>query len=68
MINHGGLEAEYQQEKNENLLFDHGAHYLSINHEVEQLRILLNNLNIVDIKEINFSANFLKKEILRKKF
>jgi len=53
--------------KNENLLFDHGAHYLSINHEVDQLRILLNNLNIVDTKEINFSANFLKKEILRKR-
>ena len=53
--------------KHGDLLFDHGAHYLSINHEVEQLRELLNNLNIVDIKEINFSTNFQKKEILKKK-
>ncbi len=53
--------------KNESILFDHGAHYLSINHDAEQLRKVLNDLNIVDEKEINFSTNFLKKEIVKKK-
>ena len=52
--------------KNNQLIFDHGAHYLSKNHKSEQLRRLLKELNIVDEKEIYFSTNFLKKEILKK--
>tara|TARA_B100000678_G_scaffold215293_1_gene182592 strand:+ start:216 stop:1187 length:972 start_codon:yes stop_codon:yes gene_type:complete len=47
--------------------FDHGAHYLSINHHVKQLRDILNKLNIVKEKEIIFSTDFLKNEIIKKK-
>ena len=49
-------------------LFDHGAHYLSANHKVKQLNDVLNKLNLVQEKEINFTPNFLKKEIVKKKY
>ena len=52
--------------QNNQLLFDHGAHYLSKNHEVQQLRNLLDKLNIVEEKKINFSTNYLKKEFIKK--
>ena len=53
--------------KHDDSFFDHGAHYLSINHDVKQLRDILNKLNIVKEKEIIFSTDFLKKEIIKKK-
>ncbi len=53
--------------KHGNTYFDHGAHYLSINHHVKQLRDILNKLNIVKEKEIIFSTDFLKNEIIKKK-
>ncbi len=52
--------------KNGNLIFDHGAHYLSKNHEVEQLRNLLIKLDIIEEKKIKFSTNHLKNKIEEK--
>ena len=52
--------------KHENSFFDHGAHYLSINHRVKQLRGILNKLNLVKEKEIIFSTDFLKNKIIKK--
>ena len=53
--------------KHEKSFFDHGAHYLSVNHRVKQLRNILNKLNIVKEKEIIFSTDFLKNKIIKKK-
>ncbi len=52
--------------KNDELLFDHGAHYLSKNHKVKQLKNLLDSLDIVNEKIINFSTNYLKKDFIKK--
>ena len=53
--------------KHENSFFDHGAHYLSINYQVKQLRNILNKLDIVKEKKIIFSTDFLKNKIINKK-
>ena len=53
--------------KNNQLIFDHGAHYLSKNHDIKQLGDLLDQLNAVEEKIINFSTNYLKKEFIEKK-
>ena len=52
--------------KHEKFFFDHGAHYLSINHRVKQLKDILKKSNIVKEKEIIFSTDFLKNEIVKK--
>ena len=51
----------------ENFFFDHGAHYLSVNNQIKQLRNILNKLNIIKEKEIIFLTDFLKKKIIKKK-
>ena len=38
----------------DNLIFDHGAHYLSKNHKVKQLNEVLNKLDLLKEKEIIF--------------
>ena len=52
----------------DNLIFDHGAHYLSLNHNAEQLIDILKKLNTVKEKEITFSTDFKKNTIIKKKF
>ena len=51
----------------DNLIFDHGAHYLSLNHNAEQLIDILKKLNTVKEKEITFSTDFKKNTIIKKK-
>ncbi|MDC2979574.1 FAD-dependent oxidoreductase [Pelagibacteraceae bacterium] len=51
----------------DNLIFDHGAHYLSNRHNVKQLSEILKRLDLIKEKEIIFSTNFKKNEIIKKK-
>ena len=46
--------------KHDNYLFDHGAHYLSTNHSVNQLNEVITKYNLGQIIEINFATDFLK--------
>ena len=51
----------------DNYFFDHGAHYLSVNHNVLQLNELINKLNIAKEIEIDFATNYLKNKKTKKK-
>ena len=53
--------------KHDDLIFDHGAHYLSQKHKVKQLNDVLNKLNLLREKEIIFYADFKKNEKIKKK-
>ena len=53
--------------KHGDLLFDHGAHYLSVNHNVNQLKQVLIKINITKVIEINFLTNFKEKKSIKKK-
>tara|TARA_B100001027_G_scaffold28507_1_gene16874 strand:- start:1147 stop:2121 length:975 start_codon:yes stop_codon:yes gene_type:complete len=53
--------------KHGDLLFDHGAHYLSVNHNVTQLKEVLNKIDITKEIEINFSTNLKENKLLKKK-
>ena len=53
--------------KHDNYLFDHGAHYLSTNHSVNQLYEVISRYNLGHVIEIDFATNYLKKEKTRKK-
>jgi len=53
--------------KHDNYLFDHGAHYLSTNHSVNQLNEVISRYNLGHVIEIDFATNYLKKEKTRKK-
>ncbi len=53
--------------KHGDLLFDHGAHYLSANHNVTQLKEVLNKIDITKEIEINFSTNLKENKLLKKK-
>ena len=53
--------------KHGDLLFDHGAHYLSTSHNVTQLKEVLNKINITKEIEINFSTNLKENKLLKKK-
>ena len=53
--------------KHGDLLFDHGAHYLSASHNVTQLKEVLNKIDITKEIEINFSTNLKGNKLLKKK-
>ena len=53
--------------KHNDLIFDHGAHYLSQKNNAKQLTELLINLNLIKEKEILFCTNFKNNEIIKKK-
>ena len=53
--------------RHDHLLFDHGAHYISLNHNVSQLRVLLKQMNISKEVEINFLINFKENKISKKR-
>ena len=53
--------------KHNNLIFDHGAHYLSPRHKVKQLNYVLNKLDLLKEKEILFYSDFKKQKKIKKK-
>ena len=53
--------------KHDNYLFDHGAHYLSINHCVTQLNEVINRFNLGQKIEIDFATDYLKNKKTKKK-
>ena len=53
--------------KHDNYLFDHGAHYLSKNHNSNQLSEILTKLDLITEKEILFSTDLEKNKIIKKK-
>jgi len=55
------------KDKNNNLIFDHGAHYLSKNHNNNQLDEVLTELDLITEKEILFSTDLEKNKIIKKK-
>ena len=50
----------------DNLIFDHGAHYLSKNHNSNQLDEVLTELDLITEKEILFSTDLEKNKIIKK--
>ncbi len=50
-----------------NCLFDHGAHYLSKNHSVNQLNEVIRRYNLGQVIEIDFATDYLKNKKTRKK-
>ena len=50
-----------------NYLFDHGAHYLSTNHSVTQLKEVINKFNLGQEIEIDFATDYLENKKARKK-
>ena len=67
MINHGDQEVDSTR-KHDNYLFDHGAHYLSKNHNSNQLSEILTELDLITEKEILFSTDLEKNKIIKKNF
>ena len=53
--------------KHNSYLFDHGAHYLSTNHSVNQLNEVITKYNLGQIIEIDFATDYLKNKKTRKK-
>ena len=53
--------------KHDNYLFDHGAHYLSTNHSVNQLNEVISRYNLGQVIEIDFATDYLKNKKTRKK-
>ncbi len=53
--------------KHDNYLFDHGAHYLSTNHSVNQLNEVISKYNLGQIIDIDFATDYLKNKKTRKK-
>ena len=53
--------------KHDNYLFDHGAHYLSTNHSVNQLNEVISRYNLGKVIEIDFATDYLKNKKTRKK-
>ena len=53
--------------KVDNYLFDHGAHYLSANHNIIQLNEVLRRYNLGKKIEIEFATDYLKNKKSRKK-
>ena len=53
--------------KHNNYLFDHGAHYLSTNHSINQLNEVIKKYNLVQEIEIDFATDYLKNKKTRKK-
>ena len=53
--------------KHDNYLFDHGAHYLSINHSVNQLNEVISRYNSGQVIDIDFATDYLKNKKTRKK-
>tara|TARA_Y100000768_G_scaffold217405_1_gene163882 strand:- start:93 stop:1067 length:975 start_codon:yes stop_codon:yes gene_type:complete len=53
--------------KHDNYLFDHGAHYLSTNHSVNQLSEVISRYNLGQEIEIDFATDYLKNIKTRKK-
>ncbi len=53
--------------QHDNYLFDHGAHYLSINHSVNQLNEVVNRYNLGQVIEIDFATDYLKNKKTKKK-
>jgi len=53
--------------KHDNYLFDHGAHYLSTNHSVNQLNEVIRRYNLGQVIEIDFATDYLKSKKTRKK-
>ena len=52
--------------KHDNYLFDHGAHYLSTNHSVNQLNEVISRYNLGQVIEIDFATDYLKNKKTRK--
>ena len=50
-----------------NYFFDHGAHYLSTNHSVNQLNEVISKYNLGQKIEIDFAIDYLKNKKTRKK-
>ncbi len=53
--------------KHGNYFFDHGAHYLSTNHSVNQLNEVISRYNLGQEIEIDFAIDYLKNQKTRKK-
>ncbi len=53
--------------KHDNYLFDHGAHYLSTNHSVNQLNEVISRYKLGKVIEIDFATDYLKNKKTRKK-
>ncbi len=53
--------------KHDNYFFDHGAHYLSANHSVNQLNEVISRYNLGKVIEIDFATDYLKNKKTRKK-
>ena len=51
----------------DDLIFDHGAHYLSKKHNSNQLSEVLTKFDLIKEKEILFSINLRKNKIIKKK-
>ena len=53
--------------KHNDLVFDHGAHYLSKKHKVKQLNDILKKLDLLKEKEIMFYSDYKKNKKIKKK-